>query len=98
MKLIAEEDVCIRVQAIIQNSKVTTKLSLQAKSFVDLRNWVARRKEIRVFSAFCLRLKAGYVRRVETIGLSSVSDPKKKIVSVRESTISLVIASSRRVW
>ena len=37
-------------------------------------------KRIRVLSAFCSRLRAGYVQRVETIGLNSVSDPKKKNV------------------
>ena len=47
-------------------------------------------KRIRVFSAFCLRLKAACARRVETIRLSRVSDPKKKIASLRESTISPV--------
>jgi len=55
---------------------------------------VARAKGIRVFSAFYLRLRAGYVRRVETIGLSGVSDAKKKIASLREATISPVIVSS----
>jgi hypothetical protein len=89
------EDVCIRGEAIIQNSKFTRKLSLQPKSFPGLGR--ARVKGIRVFSVFCLRLRAGYVQRVETIRLSSVSDPKKKIASVRESTISPVIASSRRL-
>jgi len=95
MKLIAPEDVCIKRQAIIQNSKSTGKFSPRAKSFVALRNSAAHRKEIRVFSAFCLRLRAGYVTRVKTIRLSSVSDPKKKIASVREATSSPVIANSR---
>ena len=95
MKLIALEDACIRDQAIIQNSKVTRKLSLQAKSFVDLRSCAAHRKKIRVFSAFCLRSRAGYVKRAETLRLSGVSDPKKKIASDRESTIFPAIASSR---
>ena len=95
MKLIAPEDVYIRGQAIIQNSRFTRKLFLQAKSFVDLRNRAAHRREIRVFSAFCLRLRAGYAERAETIRLSSLDDPKKKIASVREATISPVIASSR---
>jgi hypothetical protein len=76
-------------------SKFTRKLSLQPKSFAGLGGRVAGRKEIRVFSAFCLRLRAAYVQRVETIRLSSVSDPKKKIASLREPTISPVIASSR---
>jgi hypothetical protein len=40
-------------------------------------------------------LRAGYVQRIETIRLSSLSDPKKKIASVPESTIPPVIASSR---
>src|ERR1700751_5146638 len=95
MKLIASEDICIRVEAIIQNSKWTRKLSLQPKWFAGLGSWAARGKEIRVFSAFCSRLRAGYVKRVETIRLSSVSDPKKKIAGIRVSTISPVIASSR---
>jgi|SRR6516162_58621 hypothetical protein len=95
MKLIAPEDVYIRGQAIIQNSRFTRKLFLQARSFVDLRNRAAHRKEIRVFSAFCLRLRAGYAERAETIRLSSLDDPKKKIASVREATISPVIASNR---
>jgi hypothetical protein len=34
-------------------------------------------KEIRAFSAFCLRLRAGYVQIVEKIGLSSLDDPEK---------------------
>jgi len=38
--------------------------------------------------------KKAYVQRLETIRLTSLSDPKKKIASVRESTISPVIASS----
>src|ERR1700757_3410825 len=95
MKLIASEDICIRGEAIIQNSKWTRKLSRQPKWFAGLGSWAARGKEIRVFSAFCSRLRAGYVKRVETIRLSSVSDPKKKIASIRVSTISPVIASSR---
>ena len=95
MKLIAPEDVCIRGQAIIQNSRFTRKLFLQAKSFVDLRNRAAHRREIRVFSAFCLRLRAGYAERGETIRLNSLRDPEKKIVSDRESTISPAIANSR---
>jgi hypothetical protein len=82
MKLIAQEQVCVRGEAIIQNSKCTRKLSLQAKSFVDLRNLTARQKEIRVFSAFCLRSRAGYVQRAETIKLSGASDPKKKIPGI----------------
>ena len=53
------------------------------------------RKRDQSLSAFCLRLRAGYAERAETIRLSSVSDPKKKIASVREATISPVIASSR---
>jgi hypothetical protein len=95
MKLIAPEDICIRGEAIIQNSKWTRKLSLQPKWFAGLGSWAARGKEIRVFSAFCSRLRAGYVKRVETIRLSGVSNPKKKIASLRVSTISPVIASSR---
>src|SRR4029077_17871737 len=53
------------------------------------------RKKDRVFSAFCLRLRAGYVQRAETIRLSSLDNPEKKIVSDRESTISPAIANSR---
>jgi len=58
-------------------------------------NCAAHRKKIRVFSAFYSRSRAGYVQRAETIRLSGVSNPKKKIASVPESTISPVIASSR---
>ena len=76
--MIAPEDVCIRGEAIIQNSKSTGKFSPRAKSFVALRNCTARGKGIKVFSAFCLRLRAGYVQRIETIRLSSLSDPKKR--------------------
>src|SRR6516165_1756879 len=95
MRLIAPEDVCIERQAIIQNSKSTGKFSPRAKSFVALRNCTARGKGIKVFSAFCLRLRAGYVQGGETTRLSSLGDPDKKNVSGRESTISPAIASSR---
>jgi hypothetical protein len=78
MKLIAPEDICIRGEAIIQNSKWTRKLSRQPKWFAGLGSWAARGKEIRVFSAFCSRLRAGYVKRVETIRLSSVKRSKEK--------------------
>jgi hypothetical protein len=98
MRLIPPEDVCIRGQPIIQNSKFTRKLSLQPKSFPGLGSCAARGKEIRVFSAFCLRLRAGYVPRVETIRLNSVSDRKKKVASDGVSTISPVIASSRYLF
>src|SRR6516162_7486974 len=53
------------------------------------------RKRDQSLLAFCWRLRAGYVKRVETIRLSSVSDPKKKIAGTGVSTISPVIASSR---
>jgi hypothetical protein len=69
-------------------------LSSQSR-FGGLGSLVARGKGIRVFSVFCLRLRSGYVKRVETIRLSSVSDPKKKIAGIRVSTVSPVIASSR---
>jgi len=58
-------------------------------------NCAAHRKKMRVFSAFYSRSRAGYVQRAETIVLSSLDDPRKKIASVRDSTISPVIASSR---
>jgi hypothetical protein len=55
---------------------------------------VARGKVIRVFSAFCLRLKAGYAKRAETIRLSG---------GLSHLTIAPVIASSgleliKHVW
>jgi hypothetical protein len=53
------------------------------------------RKRDQSLSAFCLRLRATYVQRIEAMRLSSVSDPKKKIASVREPTTSPVIANSR---
>ena len=78
--MIAPEEVCIRGEAITQNSKFTRRLSLQRKWFAGLGSGADRGKRIRVLSAFCSRLRAGYVQRVETIGLNSVSDPKKKNV------------------
>jgi hypothetical protein len=38
MKLIAQEEVCIRGEAIIQNPKFTRRLSLQPKSLVGLQS------------------------------------------------------------
>jgi hypothetical protein len=67
-------------------------------SFAGLGSWAAWGKGIRAFFAFCSRLRAGYVQRLETIRLSSLSDLKKKIAGVRESTISPVIASSLSLW
>ena len=87
--MIAPEDICIRGEASIQKSKWTRKLSRLPKWFAG-----GRGRKIRVFSAFCSRLRAGYVKRVETIRLSSVNDPKKKTAGLRVSTISPVIASS----
>ena len=53
-----------------------------------------RKRDQSLFS-LCLRLRAAYVQRVETMRLSSVSDPKKKVAGIREPTISAAIANSR---
>ena len=48
----------------------------------ELSNEEIERQLAELESKLSLRLRAGYARRVETIGLSGESDPKKKIASI----------------
>src|SRR6516162_8399427 len=75
-ELRGHQKVCTRSNQLFQNSKFRRTLYLSR---------VARRKVIRVFSAFCLRLKAGYAKSFVTTRLSGgLSHPR----------IALAIASS----
>ena len=49
---------------------------------------IAQSASRRTLLSLLLRLRAGYVQRLETIRLSSLSDLKKRMAGVRESTIS----------